>query len=136
RLQQPGDDVEDRALAAARGPDQADEAALRDRERDGGERLEDAGRVVGRNAGLERHSDVVDAKLRGRVRHAPFRHPWRCTEIPPDPEARLAKAVPARKGRCTGDGSSSQRTDGGKLFQMRKVSASAAGAAGIAFSVQ
>src|SRR5262244_1026042 len=40
------------------------------------------------------------------------RHPWRCTEIPPDPEARLAKAVPARKGRCTGDGSSSQRTDG------------------------
>ena len=36
RLQQPGDDVEDRALAAARRSDQADEAALRDRQRRSG----------------------------------------------------------------------------------------------------
>ncbi len=59
RLQQSGDDVEDRALAATGGSDQADEAALRNRQRDRRQRFEHAGRR------LEAHADVVDAQLWG-----------------------------------------------------------------------
>src|SRR5262249_2487789 len=63
RLQQSGDDVENSGFAAARGADEADEAALRDGECDRRERAESAA------ARLERHAHVGDAKFWGR-RHA------------------------------------------------------------------
>src|SRR5262249_14490509 len=85
-LEQPRDDVEDGALAAARRADQADEAALRDGQGDRGERLEDA--VGGGRAGPERHADVVDAKFWGR--HARSRD----RKIPA-PGNYIAKAMPA-----------------------------------------
>ena len=58
RFQKPGDDVEDRALAAARRADQADETALRNRQRHRRQRRE---RAVRRPEG---HADLVEAKLR------------------------------------------------------------------------
>src|SRR3954452_9765709 len=86
RLEQPGDDVENGALAAPRWPDQADETALRDRQRDRGQRLEDAGRR------LERHADAINVKLRGRRRHAHSAHQWHDF---PSPRDYIAKGMPA-----------------------------------------
>jgi hypothetical protein len=59
RFQKARDDVEDRALAAARRADQADETAGRNRKRNRRQRLE---RAVRRPKG---HADLVEAKLHG-----------------------------------------------------------------------
>ena len=81
RLEQPGDQIEQRRLAAAGVADQRDELALRDREIDVAQRDE-------RTAlGLERHADVLDVDEFARwprigvgagnavgVGHDPLRH--------------------------------------------------------------
>src|SRR4029077_20644626 len=63
-----------------------DETALRDRQRDRGQRFEDAGRR------LSRHADVINVKLRGRRRHAHSAHQWHDF---PSPRDYIAKGMPA-----------------------------------------
>src|SRR5215813_4363047 len=84
RLQQSGDDVENGGFAAARGPDQADEAALRDGKRDRRERAESAA------ARPEGHAHVGNAKFWGRGRHADFARSYRGSLYSND----IAKTVP------------------------------------------
>ena len=66
RLLQPGDHAQQRGLAAAGGPEQADEGAVRDGERhvlDGGEGAEALGKIVEDEAG---HSAAFAATLSHR----------------------------------------------------------------------